>query len=416
MAIGQRCPNCREAHDVSVYVTGQRIPCKRCGLKFDVVRGDVPPRPQPSNRPSPAVAAPLPPRKAVATAPWGERAEQPAVGVARPLPVAPGAPAFGLRPSASEAGLLLSSTPAARPMAIERSVPVPLEETVAPRSQLPSPGGPKPPSIPGFELLTVVGRGGMGEVWKARQLSLGREVALKTLAAHLAEERDFVRRFEKEATALASLAHPNVVAIFDRGSASGIYYLVMEFVAGPSLRERMMAAAGLAPEEALDVIGQVLAAMEYAHGRGIVHRDLKPENILLAGGQLAKVADFGLAAILGRESSLQVTRPSVAMGTLSYMAPEQRRDAHGVDGRADLYSVAVILYELLTGELPLGRFQLPSRLAKVDRRVDGILERALDPDPSSRYQSAGELGDALAALGKAEPAAAGLRGWLRRRH
>ncbi|HUB06662.1 MAG TPA: serine/threonine-protein kinase [Myxococcales bacterium] len=400
MAITQRCPNCREPHDVSVYVSGQRIPCRRCGLKFDVVRSDVPPRASSLDRPSPAVAAPLPPRKAVVTAPWGEKADPPAtapLGVARPLPA-------------------FTSTPAARPAAREaqRSLPVSLEETAAPGAAA-APAGPTPPAIPGFELLAVVGRGGMGEVWRARQLSLGREVAIKTLASHLAEERDFVRRFEKEATALASLAHPNVVAIFDRGSAGGIYYLVMEFVAGPSLRERMVA-GGLPPEGALEVIAQVLAAMEYAHGRGIVHRDLKPENILLAEGQLAKVADFGLAAILGRESSLQVTRPSVAMGTLSYMAPEQRRDAHAVDGRADLYSVAVILYELLTGELPLGRFQLPSRRApKVDRRVDAVLEKALDPDPDARYQNARDLAAALAALDRGEPVASGLRGWLRRK-
>ena len=400
MAITQRCPNCREPHDISVYVTGQRVPCRRCNLKFEVVRSDVPPRGSSGDRLSPALAAQLPPRKPVVTAPWGDPPEPPpeapAPGIARPMSV-------------------FTSTPAARPAALLKSEPVSLEETITPGAQGGTPAKPPPPPIPGFELLAVVGRGGMGEVWRARQLSLGREVAIKTLAAHLAEERDFVRRFEKEATALASLAHPNVVAIFDRGSEGGLYYLVMEFVSGPSLREKMMAGGG-PPEWALDVIAQVLTAMEYAHGRGIVHRDLKPENILLSNGQLAKVADFGLAAILGRESSLQVTRPSVAMGTLSYMAPEQRRDAHAVDGRADLYSVAVILYELLTGELPLGRFQLPSRRApKIDRRIDGILERGLDPDPAARYQSAGELAAALAALGRTDVSTSGLRGWLRRK-
>ncbi len=398
MPLVQRCPNCRESHDVSVYVTGQRIPCRRCGLKLEVVRSDVPPV-----KPSAAVAAPLPPRRAPVTAPWGDRPDEetrPALGVARPMPP----PVF-------------SSTPAARPAAREgaRAASAALESTNPHQDQVALPGGPKAPIIPGFELRGVVGRGGMGEVWKARQLSLGREVAVKILAAHLAEERDFVRRFEKEATALATLAHPNVVAIFDRGCASGIYYLVMEFVAGPSLREKMTAGPP-APAFAFDVIGQVLAAMDYAHALRIVHRDLKPENILLAGGGLAKVADFGLAAILGRESSLQVTRPAVAMGTLSYMAPEQRRDAHAVDGRADLYSVAVILYELLTGELPIGRFQLPSRKSPgVDRRVDAVLERALDPEPDARYQTAGELAAALVALEREQPAGAGLRSWLRRR-
>jgi serine/threonine-protein kinase len=156
--------------------------------------------------------------------------------------------------------------------------------------------------------------------------------------------------------------------------------------------------------------------MDYAHHRGIVHRDLKPENILLAAGNHAKVADFGLAAILGRESSLQVTRPSVAMGTLSYMAPEQRKDAHGVDGRADLYSVAVILYEMLMQELPVGRFQLPSRrLPKLDKRIDDILEKALAPEPAGRFQTAKELAAALASLDKGDGAPAGFRGWFRKR-
>ena len=237
---------------------------------------------------------------------------------------------------------------------------------------------------------------------------------MKTLATHLADEPDFVRRFEKEATALATLSHPNVVAIFDRGSFGGVYYLVMEFVTGPSLREHMTT-GGQGPDWAIEVTLQLLSALDYAHPRGIVHRDLKPENILLAAGKLAKVADFGLAAILGRESSLQVTRPAVAMGTLAYMAPEQRKDAHSVDGRADLYSVAVILYEMLTHELPVGRFQLPSRrLPKIDKRIDDILDQALAPDPAARYQTAKELAAALAALDRGDGAPVGLRGWLKK--
>jgi serine/threonine-protein kinase len=415
--VTQRCPNCQLSYDVSVYVTGQRLPCKRCGLKFEVVRNDVPQRSDaaakaapvasPVAKPATVPASPKPPRRrGPETAPWGDRPEgEPekptAIGVARPLP----APIF-------------SSTPAARPAAIASAAPrtgsAYLEETLTNNGNVAMPGGPKPPVIPGFELIGIVGRGGMGEVWRARQLSLSREVAIKTLAAHLAEEPDFVKRFEKEATALAALSHPNVVGIFDRGSFGGIYYLVMEFVTGPSLREKMITGAH-GPELAFDVTAQVLAAMDYAHRRGIVHRDLKPENILLAAGDHAKVADFGLAAILGRESSLLMTRPSVAMGTLSYMAPEQRKDAHAVDGRADLYSLAVILYEMLTQELPVGRFQLPSRrLPKLDRRIDDVLEKALAPEPNDRYQTAAELAAALASLDKGDGAPAGLRGWLRK--
>ncbi len=410
MPITQRCPNCQLAHDVSVYVSGQRLPCRRCGLKFEVVRNDVPQRPDAHAKASPAAhptaSLKVPRRRRPETAPWGDRPEgepERPIGVARPLP----AP-------------ILSSTPAARPAAIASLAPpqlgnASLEATLTTSGGVALPSGIKPPVVPGFELIGVVGRGGMGEVWRARQLSLNREVAIKTLAAHLAEEPDFVRRFEKEATALAALSHPNVVGIFDRGSFGGIYYLVMEFVTGPSLRENMTTGA-LGPDLAFEVTAQVLSAMDYAHHRGIVHRDLKPENILLAAGNHAKVADFGLAAILGRESSLQVTRPSVAMGTLSYMAPEQRKDAHAVDGRADLYSVAVILYEMLTQELPVGRFQLPSRrLPKLDRRIDDILEKALAPEPEGRFQTAKELAAALASLEKGDGAPVGIRGWFRKR-
>jgi serine/threonine-protein kinase len=393
-----------------VYVSGQRLTCGRCGLKFDVVRNDVPQRSDGTAKahpaPNPTAAAKTTRRRRPETAPWGDRPEgepERPIGIARPLP----AP-------------ILSATPAARPAAIAslhppRTEDAHLEATFTTGGGLATPSGIRPPVIPGFELIGVVGRGGMGEVWRARQLSLSREVAIKTLAAHLAEEPDFVRRFEKEATALAALSHPNVVGIFDRGSYGGIYYLVMEFVTGPSLRENMTTGAH-GPDLAFDVIAQVLSAMDYAHQRGIVHRDLKPENILLAAGNQAKVADFGLAAILGRESSLQVTRPSVAMGTLSYMAPEQRKDAHGVDGRADLYSVAVILYEMLTQELPVGRFQLPSRrLPKLDKRIDDILEKALAPEPEGRFQTAKELAAALASLDRGDGAQVGFRSWFRKR-
>ncbi len=346
MPIVQRCPNCHAPHDVSVHVTGQRIPCRRCGLRFEVVRSDV----------------------SVLRAPrsTGEPSPPPS-----PRPAAPGD---------ALAGTLPGSPPAT------------------------------PLRIPGYELTAVLGRGGMGEVWRARQLSLGRAVAVKTLAAHLADEPDFVRRFDKEAVALAALSHPHVVSIFDRGAAGGLYYLVMELIEGPSLRERT--GKPIAAPAAFGLVAQVLSALDYAHRRGVVHRDLKPENILLASGDHAKVADFGLAAILGRGSNLHVTRPAVAMGTPSYMAPEQRRDARSVDGRADLYSVAVILYELLVGELPAGRFVLPStRNDGVGPRLDAVLEKALDADPARRYQTAPELAAALAAAtGPVQPR--GLRGWF----
>ncbi|QSQ25864.1 protein kinase [Pyxidicoccus parkwayensis] len=257
--------------------------------------------------------------------------------------------------------------------------------------------------LPGFELLEMLGRGGMGEVWLARQQSLGRTVAVKLLPPRLAKDPEFVTRFEKEATALAALNHPHIVQIIDRGVAGEHYYFVMEYVEGRSLREAM--AAGLAPQQGLKLLLSVARAIECAHDKGIIHRDLKPENILLDSRGHVKVADFGLAGIQGPDSRLQLTATAVAMGTLNYMAPEQRRDAKNVDGRADLFSLGVMLYEVLTGELPLGRFKLPSsKVPGLDPRVDTVVERLLETEPEARYATAGELGTALEAMVSASSA------------
>ncbi len=242
--------------------------------------------------------------------------------------------------------------------------------------------------IPGYRLEKLVGVGGMGEVHQATQLSLGRTVAVKLLNSELARDNSFVARFQKEAAALAALSHPHIVSIVDKGHAQGSYYLVMEFVDGPSLRERMR--SRLDVPTALRLMVEICRAVDYAHGRGVIHRDLKPENILFdqqAGG-LAKVTDFGLASFLdeGSGARFALTSTSVAMGTLSYMAPEQRVDAKSADERADVFSLGVILYELLTGEVPLGTFDLPSRRKPgVDARLDPIVTRCLKPDPADRY-------------------------------
>ncbi|MBZ4415108.1 serine/threonine-protein kinase [Myxococcus sp. RHSTA-1-4] len=249
-----------------------------------------------------------------------------------------------------------------------------------------------PDLISGYHLEKLVGSGGMGEVHKATQLSLGRTVAVKLLNPELAKDPSFIARFQKEAAALAALSHPHIVSIVDKGKTDTTYYLVMEFVDGPSLRELIRA-----PE--LDVTGalrrmlEICRAIEYAHGRGVIHRDLKPENILLdqqAGG-IAKVSDFGLASFLADaspSSRYALTSTHVSMGTLSYMAPEQRVDAKNADARADIFSLGVILYEWLTGEVPLGTFDPPSqRKEGLDPRLDAIVTRCLKPDPEDRYPS-----------------------------
>ena len=249
-----------------------------------------------------------------------------------------------------------------------------------------------PDLISGYHLEKLVGSGGMGEVHKATQLSLGRTVAVKLLNPELAKDPSFIARFQKEAAALAALSHPHIVSIVDKGKNDTTYYLVMEFVDGPSLRE-LIRTPDLDPMVALRRMLEICRAIEYAHGRGVIHRDLKPENILLdqqAGG-IAKVSDFGLASFLADaspSSRFALTSTHVSMGTLSYMAPEQRVDAKNADARADIFSLGVILYEWLTGEVPLGTFDPPSRRKPgIDPRLDAIVTRCLKPDPEDRYPS-----------------------------
>ena len=252
-----------------------------------------------------------------------------------------------------------------------------------------------PPPIPGYELLQLVGKGGMGEVHMATQLSLGRTVAVKLLKPELAKDDQFIGRFEKEGAALASLRHPQIVSIVDRGNAGGTYYLVMEFVDGPSLREKMRD-PDFDTNRALVTMLLVAKAIEYAHGRGVIHRDLKPENILFdeQAGSIPKVTDFGLAGLDESHGPQQrnLTQTHVSMGTASYMAPEQSVDAKSAGPRADLYSLGVMLYELLTGELPVGQFDsASSKKPGLDKRLDPIIARCLKPNPDDRYPTATAL-------------------------
>lgn len=251
-----------------------------------------------------------------------------------------------------------------------------------------------PVSLPGYRLVQLVGHGGMGDVHMATQLSLGRTVAVKLLKPELSTDPAFVARFEQEAAALAQLRHPHIVSIVDRGRAGETYYLVMEFVDGPSLREKLRQPTFDTPQALLTML-LVTKAVDYAHGRGVVHRDLKPENILFdeqAGG-IPKVTDFGLAAFSdGGGPRKNLTQTHVAMGTAAYMAPEQAIDAKTAGPRADLYSLGVMLYEALTGELPVGSFEPPSaKRPGLDKRLDAIVARCLKPAPDDRYPSAAAL-------------------------
>ena len=246
------------------------------------------------------------------------------------------------------------------------------------------------PNFPQLEILECLGRGGMGVVYKARQKSLDRFVALKLLAPERVGDPQFAERFTREAKALAALNHPNIVTIHDFGQAGGFYYLLMEFVDGVNLRQAMKAAR-FTPEQALAIVPPVCEALQYAHNHGIVHRDIKPENLLLDKEGRVMIADFGVAKMLNAEASDVSVADSQPAGTPQYMAPEQKEHRRRTDHRADIYSLGVVLYEMLTGELPAAKLQPPSRKVLIDVRLDEIVLRALETKPELRYQSAGEF-------------------------
>ena len=245
--------------------------------------------------------------------------------------------------------------------------------------------------FPQLEILELLGQGGMGAVYKARQGSLDRLVALKVLRPSLGEDPAFAERFAREARSLARLNHPNIVGVYDFGQAGGFYYLLMEYVDGVNLRH-MAGRAPLASKEALAIVPQICDALQFAHDEGIVHRDIKPENILIDTKGRVKIADFGLAKLLARTpTDYTLTQPQQVMGTPHYMAPEQVEHPATVDQRADIYSLGVVFYEMLTGELPIGRFAPPSKKVEIDVRLDEVVLHALENEPDRRYQQVSQV-------------------------
>ena len=251
-------------------------------------------------------------------------------------------------------------------------------------------------SFPQLEILEPLGRGGMGVVYKARQKELGRVVALKLLPPERVADPQFAERFRREAQALASLTHPNIVAIHDFGQTNGLFYLLMEFVDGVNLRQAMNAGR-FTPDQALAIVPPVCEALQFAHEHGIVHRDIKPENLLLDKRGHVKIADFGIAKMLGQDASDSDVSESQPAGTPQYMAPEQQQPGHA-DHRADIYSLGVVLYEMLTGELPAGPLQPPSRRLQIDVRIDQIVLRALEASPEMRFGTAAEFRSSVEAV------------------
>ncbi|MEX2212957.1 MAG: bifunctional serine/threonine protein kinase/MFS transporter [Phycisphaeraceae bacterium] len=263
------------------------------------------------------------------------------------------------------------------------------------------------PHFPQLQIIELLGQGGMGAVYKAKQRGLDRVIALKILPPDLSETPGFAERFTREARALARLNHPNIVSVFDFGRtdalreadkaaeaaspAKGLFYFIMEFIDGTNLRQAIRAKA-MASAEALAIVPQVCDALQYAHEEGIVHRDIKPENILIDKRGKVKIADFGLAKLIeAAPDDITLTREGGTMGTPHYMAPEQLERAHEVDHRADIYSLGVVFYEMLTGELPLGRFAAPSKKVQIDVRLDEVVLRSLEKEPDLRWQHASEV-------------------------
>ena len=283
--------------------------------------------------------------------------------------------------------------------------------------------------FPQLEILELIGKGGMGAVYKARQKELDRVVALKILPPGIGDDPAFAERFAREAKALAKLNHPGIVTLFEFGSVSGtgvppvrtepkptggtpvpIFYFLMEFVDGVTLRQ-LLHAGRISPREALAIVPQICNALQFAHDQGIVHRDIKPENILLDRRGRVKVADFGLAKIVGTERSAELrfgespaadanapiqrsallTDAGKVMGTPQYMSPEQREHPGEVDHRADIYALGVVFYQMLTGELPGKKIEPPSAKVQIDVRLDEIVLRALAKNPDLRYQQVSEV-------------------------
>jgi serine/threonine protein kinase len=295
------------------------------------------------------------------------------------------------------------------------------------------------PKFPQLELLDFIGQGGMGAVYKARQKELDRIVALKILPPGIGDDPAFAGRFAREAKALAKLNHPGIVTIYDFGRADlpvslgneaaqqhrptgQIYYFLMEYVDGVNLRQ-LLHAGRISPREALAIVPQICDALQFAHDQGIVHRDIKPENILMDRRGRVKVADFGLAKIVGTERGSpsrsigeanggveksgasvpgetaaaetaalrDLTDASKVMGTPQYMSPEQIQAPGEVDHRADIYALGVVFYQMLTGELPGQKIEPPSNKVQIDVRLDEVVLRALEKRPELRYQQASIL-------------------------
>ena len=264
--------------------------------------------------------------------------------------------------------------------------------------------------VAGCRVEAVVGRGGMGVVYRATQLSLERMVALKAIAPELADDPTFRERFKRESRIAASIEHPNVIPVYEAGEGEGVLYLIMRYVEGTDLRALIDAEGRLSPERGTRIVAQVAAALAAAHRRDLIHRDVKPANVLIDASEErdhAYLTDFGIARNAAATSAL--TRTGSVIGTLDYLAPERIEDQRG-DGRSDVYALGCVLFEALTGTLPYARDNeaakmfahlsapVPSARALtpgVPEELDSLAMRAMAKDPAERFPTAGEMAQAL---------------------
>lgn len=265
----------------------------------------------------------------------------------------------------------------------------------------------------GCQILSRIAQGGMGVVYRAKQLNLGRIVAVKILSQELASDEKFRRRFVEEARSAAQLSHGNIVHINDAGEYQGLIFIVMEYVDGRDLKDLLAEEGRLDIARALDISIQISAALRHAHSRGIIHRDVKPENIMLTRDGEAKLADLGLAKRAASDKSLHLTQDNSLLGTPYYMAPEQAKNFHQVDRRSDIYSLGVTLYKMLTGKVPFdGRSPFEVMIKAIDGKkipirglrddvppsLESIVDRMMQRTPEKRYQDIDQVMQDLTAV------------------
>lgn len=249
------------------------------------------------------------------------------------------------------------------------------------------------PLFPGYEIQSLIATGGMGAVYCAVQKSLDRTVALKILPMEFSKDAAFCAGFEAEAKAMARLNHPNLIGVYDFGEVNGMLYIIMEYVPGKSIYHSAYGKA-IDPQEAIRLVTGICHGLAHAHDNGILHRDIKPSNILLDLNAEPKIGDFGLARPLGSK----VEEGEEIFGTPHYTAPEVVDNPHAVDYRADLFSVGVLLHELLTSRLPADDPRPASSIVRCDPRFDAIIRKATQPLPAARYTSASEIAKDLQAI------------------